>query len=75
MGLFIAFRLNNMNQYTHTHKLHIFKTTQLLYAFYTAPVERKRLFPSVAMKSLIVIIIIQKCEPPSMKMIKKHEVK
>lgn len=26
--------------------------------------ERKRLFPSVAVKSIIVIIIIQKCEPP-----------
>lgn len=54
-------------QHEPTHTQHIFKTTQLLYAFYTAPVERKRLFPSVAVKSLIVIIIIQKCEPPSMK--------
>lgn len=73
MGLFSAFRINNMNPpHTHTHcthTLHIFKTTQLLYAFYRVPVERKRLFPSVAVKSLIVIIIIQKCKPPSMKMI------
>lgn len=67
MGLFSAFSPNNMNPHTHAHTQHIFKTTQLLYAFYTAPVERKRLFPSVAVKSLIVIIIIQKCEPPSMK--------
>lgn len=54
---------------TLTHTQHIFKTIQLWYVFYTAPVERKGLFPSVAVKSLIVIIIIQKCEPPSTKMI------
>lgn len=68
MGVFSAFRLNNMNPHTYTHTLHKFNTTHLLHALYAVPQERKRLFPPKAVKSLIVIIIIQKCKLSSKKM-------
>lgn len=60
--------IHNQRDATHTHAqahtLRTFKNTQLLYAFYTD--EGKGPVPSLPVNGLIVII--QKCDPLSMKM-------